>query len=200
LSWRFLAAVIAVAVLASGALLLQSRRSGLSSLDSHAGVESRRVDLVALVTAFHDSGFELTDRGRVRGSLGVSIQVGGESRQVPLFEGTPAAIECPELVDYGCVLLAQTLGDTVTWFALQPLMAGQQFRFELPPIVDLEDGYAFLDNGWELPYAQVIDRSCDPDVASFAEFLRKHGTNHRSVYDLRNQGIAAVECAPDEEA
>lgn len=194
LSWRFVAAVAAVAILAAGALLLQSGRHSLSSLDSQADVEPRRIDLVSLVTAFQAPDFRLTEHGRVSGTLIVDIQVAGDSRQVQLFPGTPGVVECPELVDYGCVLLAQTLGDTVRWFALEPLAAGQQFRFDLPAITDLQDGYAFLTNGWEVAYAPVIDRSCDPDVASFAEFLDKYGTGFTSVFDLRDQAIAAVEC------
>ena len=55
---------------------------------------------------------------------------------------------------YQCAVLGQSLGDTVVWFALMP-MRGAEFRFELPAIVDLEDGFARLVNGWQVPYAQV---------------------------------------------
>lgn len=194
LSWRFVAAVAACAVLASGALLLQSQRRGLSSLDSQSAAQTRRVDVVSLVTAVGAPDFELTEHGRVSGTLVLDIQVGGEPRQVQAFPGTPGVVECPELVAYSCALLAQVLGDTIAWFALVPMDPGHQFRFTLPAIVDLQDGYAHLVNGWEVPYAPVIDRSCDPDAASFAEFLAKRGTEFTSVYDLREQAIVAVTC------
>ena len=67
------------------------------------------------------------------------------------------------------------------WFAL--VADGANLQFELPAIAELDDGYADLVNGWQVPYARVIDRTeCDPDVASFAEFLDKHD---RLRVDLR---------------
>ena len=197
LSWRFLAAVAAIAVLASGALLLQSQRSGLSSLDSQSEAETRRVDVVSLVTAIQAPDFQLSDQGRVGGTLILDIQVGGEPRQIQAFPGTPGVVECQELTEYSCAVLAQALGDTISWFALVPMNPGQQFQFSLPAITDLQDGYAHLVNGWEVPYAPEIDRSCDPDVANFAEFISKHRTEFTSIYDLREQAIVAVGCPRD---
>ena len=64
-----------------------------------------------------------------------------------------------------------------------------------PAIVELEDGFARLVNGWEVPYAQVIDRTeCDPDAASFSDFLDAHGTEFVCIYDLSEQAIVAVDC------
>jgi hypothetical protein len=194
LSWRFLAAVVAVGVLALVAVLLQSGQSGFSGLDSQAGVETRRVDTVSLVTAFQQEGFGMSEHGTVEGRLGLAIQVAGEARVVEIFPGTPGVVECEELVDYGCVVLVQALGDTVVWFALVPINPLEPNRFFLPAIVDLQDGYAHLANGWELPYTPVIDRACDPGVASLSEFIDEHGTDFRSVYDLREQAIVAVDC------
>jgi len=183
LSLRFVAAVVAVAALAAGALLLQSGRSGLSSLDSQAAREVRRMDVISLVTGVSQNGFAMDEHGRVSGQLALGIQIGGQSRQVQLFEGTPGDVTCEPLVEFQCAFLAETLADTIVWFALVPMKTS--VRFELPAIVDLQDGYALLDNGWEVPYARVIDRSsCDASVASFSEFLNKHGTDFRSVYDL----------------
>ena len=75
------------------------------------------------------------------------------------------------------------------------------FRFELPAIESLDGGYAHLVNGWEVRYADVIDRSrCEDgeatDVAaeSFSEFLRLAGENHRSLYDLGRGELIAVVC------
>lgn len=194
-TWRFLAAVAALALLASGVLLIRSSRTSLSSLDSQGGDPARRIDVVSLVTAVYAPDFQLSDQGRVQGTLALDVQVGGEPRQIQLFPGTPGVIECQQLVDYACAVLAQTLGDTVSWFALVPMNPGQQFQFSLPAVVDLQDGYARLTNGWEVPYAPVIDRDCDPDVASFAEFIGKHGTNFSAIFDLREAAIVGVTCA-----
>lgn len=194
LSWRFLAAVAAVGVLALVAVLLQSGQSGFSGLDSQSGVEARRIDTVSLVTSFQQENFQMTEHGTVSGRLGLNIQVGGEARMVEVFPGTPGVVECEQLVDYACALLVQALGDTVVWFALVPTNPVEPNRFLLPAIVDLQDGYAHLDNGWELPYTPAIDRSCDPGVASFSEFLDEHGTDFQSVYDLREEAIVAVRC------
>lgn len=192
LSWRFLAAVVAVGVLALGAVLLQSGQSGFSGLDSQEGVETRRIDTVSLVTAFQQENFAMTEHGRVSGRLGLNILVDGEPRLVEVFPGTPGVVECEQLVEYGCAVLVQALGDTIVWFALVPIDPLEPNRFQLPAIVDLQGGYAHLDNGWELPYARAIDRSCDPGVASFTEFLDEHDGDFRSVYDLRDQAIVAV--------
>lgn len=201
LSWRFLAAVGAVAVLALVAMLVQSSQSGFSGLDSQAGVETRRIDTVSLVTSFQQQDFSMSEHGRVQGRLGLNIQVAGEPRLVEVFPGTPGVVECEGLVDYTCAVLVQALGDTIVWFALVPLDPLEPNRFRLPAIVDLEDGYARLVNGWELPYAPVIDRSCDPNVASFSEFLDVHGTDFESVFDLREQAIVRVaECGDGPEA
>lgn len=195
-SLRFVAAVVAVAVLALGAVLLQSGRSGLSSLDSQAETETRRMDIISLVTSVGQQNFAMDEHGRVTGELALGIQLGGESRQVQIFEGTPGEVTCPELVEFQCALLAETLADTVVWFALVPMKG--QLRFELDAVDDLQGGYAHLANGWEVPYASVIDRSCDADVASFSEFLDKHDTNFRSIYDFSAEdnkgGIVAVIC------
>ena len=88
-------------------------------------------------------------------------------------------------------MLAQTLGDTVSWFAIVPLAAG--FKIQLPAVKELDAGYAHLVNGWEVPYAKVIDRRCDSPAESFSEFLRLV-PNHTSIYDLGRGALTAVTC------
>ena len=103
-----------------------------------------------------------------------------EERTARVFAGTPGEITCPDL-DKPCVLLAETLGDTIMWFALVPLLPN--FQFELPAIESLDGGYANLVNGWQVPYAPVIDRSrCEEKypAESFSEFLRLAGADHRA--------------------
>ena len=54
------------------------------------------------------------------------------------------------------MLVADVLGDAVVWFALVP--RAPRDTVDLPPIVDLHDGYAQFVNGWEVLYAPVIER------------------------------------------
>ena len=86
------------------------------------------------------------------------LTLGPDDRVVRIFTGTPGELNCPELAAaVRCALVAELLGDSITWFSLVPMV--DDFRFELPAIVDLDGGLAHLTNGWALPYARVIDRS-----------------------------------------
>ena len=69
------------------------------------------------------------------------------------------------------------------------------FQIELPAIDSLVGDSAHLVNGWQLPYAPVIDRSrCDSPAESFSEFLRVVGRRHRSLYGFGPNEITAVVC------
>jgi hypothetical protein len=113
---------------------------------------------------------------------------------VTVFPGTPGEITCQDLAA-PCALLAQTLGDTIVWFALVPM--GPNFRFDLPAIEELDGGYANLVNGWQLPYAPIIDRTrCEEKypAESFSEFLRLAGADHRAIYSFSQGEITHVAC------
>lgn len=193
LSWRFVAAVAAVAGMAIVAYIVLQSAGGatLSGLTRGDTGETRRMDFISLVAQIEAREFTMTGSGTASGELTLVMPNG---QRVPVFPGTPGVVECENLADqYQCVVLGQSLGDTIVWFALLPMRG--EFRFVLPAITDLEGGYAQLVNGWEVPYAPVIDRAgCDPDVASFSEFLDKHGAEFVSIYDLTAKAIVAVEC------
>ena len=191
LSWRFIDAVVAVAAFALVVYILGSR-SGISGVAGADDGDARRMDFISLVASIRAEEFAMTANDTVSGNLTLVMPNG---QNVTVFPGTPGVVQCENLAEpYQCAVLGQSLGDTVVWFALMP-MRGAEFRFELPAIVELEDGFAQLVNGWEVPYAQVIDRAaCDADAASFSEFLDEHGTDFVSVFDLREQAIVAVDC------
>ena len=191
LSWRFVAALVAVCAFALVAYILGSRQGG-SGAASADDADVRRMDFISLVASIDADGFAMTANDTVSGNLTLTMPNG---QNVTVFPGTPGVVQCENLAEpYQCAVLGQSLGDTIVWFALMP-MRGAEFRFELPAIVELEDGFARLVNGWEVPYAQVIDRTeCDPDSASFADFLDEHGTEFVSIYDLSEQAIVAVAC------
>jgi hypothetical protein len=190
-TWRFVAAVAAVAVMALFAYVLWSRDDGAGSAVAGGG-DIRRMDFISLVASIQASDFAMTANGTVSGNLTLVMPNG---RNIRVFPGTPGVVQCDNFSEsYQCAVLGQSLGDSIVWFALMP-MQGAEFRFQLPAIVELDDGFATLVNGWEVPYAKVIDRTeCDPEATSFADFLVKHGTDFVSIFDLTEQAIVAVDC------
>jgi hypothetical protein len=190
-TWRFVAAVAAVTVLALFVYVLWSRRGGSSAAGADDG-DVRRMDFISLVASIRADGFAMTANDTVSGDLTLVMPNG---QNVRVFPGTPGVVECENIADsYQCAVLGQSLGDSIVWFALMPMQGGE-FRFQLPAIVELDDGFATLENGWEVPYAQVIDRTdCDPDATSFANFLDQHGTDFVSIFDLTEGAIVAVAC------
>ena len=76
---------------------------------------------------------------------------------------------------------------------------GRSDTVELPPIVDLQDGFAIFENGWEIRYPPVIDRGegCGDDIVSFSDFLRRFGPNSTSIVDLETMEVTEVECGAE---
>lgn len=195
LSWRFLAAIAALVV---AALLVNAAFAGgptSAELAAPIRVTERRPQLIAQVLRAEGQGFTLSDTGQATTDLVLTLAP--DERTVRVFAGTLGEQSCPELGTEGrCALLAELLGDTITWFAFVPMT--ETFRFQLPAIVELDGGLAHLANGWEVPYAPVIDRSrCANPGESFSEFLRTVGSEHRSLYDLGDGEITAVVCPDD---
>jgi hypothetical protein len=192
LSWRFLASIGALVALTLFVYVAFVDRDTIAQVVEPSDPPSRRADLVAIVLENRREGFALDAAGMSEGDLQMSLVPEGRSARV--FAGTPGEITCPDL-DKPCVLLAETLGDSITWFALVPLLPN--FQFELPPIESLDGGYANLVNGWQLPYAPIIDRSrCDEKypAESFSEFLRLAGADHRAIYSFSRSEITHVAC------
>jgi len=95
-------------------------------------------------------------------------------------------------------VFADLLGDAVVWFALMP--RGPNETVELPPIVDLQDGFARFENGWRIAYPPVIERdedTCSVDIVSFSDFLRRFGPNSTTIVDLETMEVTAVRCGPE---
>ena len=196
LSWRFVAAVAAVLGLAFLVYVVQASRDDGATFAGTDDDETRRMDVIAIVQSIQQTDFQMTPQGTVSGNLEINVMVSGQPVRVRLFPGTLGVMsdECAQSTEqFRCAVLGQSIGDTLYYFALVPLSG--ELRFRLPAIDDLEDGYAHLVNGWEVPYAALIDRSaCDQDAATFGEFLNEHGTEFESIYDLTEKGIVAVDC------
>lgn len=149
----------------------------------------RRIDLVSLVFEVRDEGFEMVD-GVSEGELGLVLDAERAVRVVP---GTPGEVTCDELDELArCAVVADLLGDAVVWFALVPI--GPRQTVEMPAIVSLDSDVATLDNGWQVPYAPVLERRCDTDFESFRAFREELGTAFTSIYDLAEGRLTAVVC------
>ena len=195
LTWRFLAAIGALVAAALLVNALFANGSTVAELTTPFQPTERRPHLVAQVRVADGAGFAISETGQATTDL--ILTLGPDDRVVRIFTGTPGELNCPELAAaVRCTLVAELLGDSITWFSLVPMV--DDSRFDLPAITDLDGGLAHLTNGWAFPYARVIDRSrCRNPGASFSEFLRTVGDDHRSLYDLRDGAITAVFCPND---
>jgi hypothetical protein len=190
LSWRFVAALAALAGLVLLINLVFVDDDSIAEVATPSDPTTRRADLISIVLETQQSGFAMGPDGRTQGDLSMTLI---DDRVARVFAGTPGDVTCPDISQFGgCALLAETLGDTIVWFALVPM--GPSFTFELPAIDSLDGGWANLVNGWQVPYAPVIDRRCESPAESFGEFLRLVGPNHRSLYQLGAGEIIAVVC------
>jgi hypothetical protein len=191
LSWRFVATIAALLGLTALVYLAFGNRQTVAQVVQHKSVQTRRADLISITLGSTSSGFAMQD-GRSQGTLVLQVLPAGFAQAIPvtIYAGTPGDVTCQDVAK-PCALLAQTLGDTVSWFALVPMLPG--FKFQLPAVQKLDAGYAHLVNGWEVPYARVIDRRCDSPAESFSEFLRLV-PNHTSIFDLGRGELTAVTC------
>lgn len=192
LTWRFVAAVAALFALLVVINTAFNRGDAIAEITGPIEPVERRPTLISLVLRTEGAGFAMTAAGQASTDLVLTLPP--DDRTVRIFQGTPGEVSCPDLSAFGqCALLAELLGDTITWFAIVPM--APSFRFELPPIRELDGGLAHLANGWAVPYAPVIDRSrCDSNAESFGEFLRLVGSAHLSLFDLGAGEIVAVTC------
>ncbi len=191
LSWRFVAAIAALIGLALVVMFVFARSDSVAEIVAPTEPIDRRADVVALVLDTQVQDFVVGPDGRSIGQ--VSMVLSTSEEPVTIQAGTPGTNDCPGLGQVGqCALLAQLLGDAIVSFRLIPM--GPRFTFELPAIEALEGGYANLADGWQVPYASVIDRSaCDSPADSFSEFLRLNPV-HRSLYSLGENEIVSVLC------
>ena len=192
---RFVAAIAALAALA---FLLNAIIVDDDSLDAvvQPEVPERRIDLVAPIFSIERSeDFRIDRRGTTHGYMDVVL---AGPRILRVAPGTQGEISCKQLdaVDK-CALFADMLGDAAIWFAVLP--QGPRATAELPAIVDLEDGLALFENGWQLPYPPVIERSCrDEDIPSFSDFLDRFGEGSITTVDLVTGEVLSTRCAGDE--
>lgn len=158
--------------------------------DDASSVEIHRIDFVEEIQSVTNPRFALTIEGVAANDTDLVIDA---SRTLRIVEDTPGVDVCPRFPAAGaCAVVADLLGEAVVWFALVP--NGTNRTVDLPAIDTLDDGIATLVNGWELPFAPVLDRRCRDEFASYRDFRDTLGDNFTSVYDIDERRLTAVEC------
>lgn len=190
-SWRYWAAVGSLLILVLVLLISGDNRSPTAIVQE---ANTRRIDLIARTsTVRSDASWSVAD-GVSRGNATAVLQNG---RLLTIADGTLGQTSClsPEVLD-ACVLLADTLGDGIVWFALIPAPAIEATELELPPIEALLDGttYARLENGWEVPLLTRVVRRCVDETPNLATFVERFSGNHVTIVDLEESQVSAVRC------
>jgi len=157
--------------------------------DGPAPVELHQIDFVEEIQSVTNRQFSLVD-GAAANDTDFVID---PSRTLRIVRGTPGIDHCPRFPAAGdCAVVADLLGEAVVWFALVP--NGTNRTVDLPAIDTLDDGLATLVNGWQLPFAPVLDRRCQDEFTSYREFRERLGDDFTSVYGIDDRRLVAVEC------
>ncbi|MDA2957101.1 MAG: hypothetical protein O3B66_02635 [Actinomycetota bacterium] len=190
-SWRVWAAILVVVMAAS---ILRACAGDDGPAVSTEGLVSRRLDLISLTATIRSDAPWYVSDGAMSGDATVVLANG---RVVQLTDGTLGESSClfPDVLN-ACVLLADTLGDGVVWFALLPAPASASNELELPAINSLLDGvtYARLDNGWEVPLLDRVVRRCETETPNLSSFVQRFADRHVTVIDLERAEVSAVRC------
>lgn len=188
-SWRFVAAIGAVAALA---LLAQAVFGGDDPLDAVVDPDpiERSIDVIEPIVGVEQS-IDFAVERTTTGYLDIALT---DDRRMRIAPGTFGELSCEELdQSTRCAVFADTLGDAVIWFSIMPI--APRNTVELPPIIELDDGDAVFDNGWRVPYAPVIERECNgEDFPSFADFLERYGPQSVTIVDLETRQVVAARC------
>jgi len=153
------------------------------------------IDLIAAVTgAQPDEGWQV-DNGKTVGGITLTLDDG---RIVAIVDGTPSEVTCTNFTDpYACVLLADTLGTAVIWFAYVPAdeKNGKQI-LTLPALVDMQAGgdLGVLQNDMVIKLANGVDRTCESETSTLREFITKYSSNSISMLNLLADEITEVIC------
>lgn len=190
-SWRYWAAVGSLVVLL---LILLTFRDDGSPVTVVEQSNTRRIDLIARTSTVRSDGSWSVADGVSRGTATAVLQNG---RILTIADGTLGQSSClsPEVPD-SCVILADTLGDGIVWFALVPAPPIDSTEVELPPIEELLDGvtYARLSNGWEVPLLDKVVRRCEDETPNLAGFVDRFRDDHVTIVDLESAQVSAVRC------
>ena len=188
--WAALGMLLGSSALVFATLLLVNGGSSASSSGS------RVIDVVAAVTTteFGD-GWQISD-GKSVGDATLSLDDG---RTLHIVDGTPGEVTCElPTIPYSCVIVADTLGSGVLWFALVPSDSSNGKEIlTLPALVDMLQGgdLGVLSNGWVVPLATPTVRNCDTETTSLRDFINKFPDgNAIALLNLYQDQITEVVC------
>ena len=188
--WAALGMLLGASALVFATLLLVNGGSSASNSGS------RVIDVVAAVTTteFGD-GWQISD-GRSVGDATLSLDDG---RTLHIVDGTPGEVTCElPTIPYSCVIVADTLGSGVLWFALVPSDSSNGKEIlTLPALVDMLQGgdLGVLSNGWVVPLATPTVRNCDTETTSLRDFINKFPDgNAIALLNLYQDQITEVVC------
>lgn len=193
-SWRVWAAILLVVIALVWLRACVLDESSSTTIDR---TQSRRIDLISSTATIRSDAPWFVSDGVMSGDATVVL---GNGRVVRLTDGTLGESSClfPDVLN-ACVLLADTLGEGVVWFALLPAPASASTELELPAIATLLDGvtYARLDNGWEVPLLDRVIRRCDVETPNLTSFVQRFAGRHVTIVDLERAEVSAVRCLAD---
>jgi hypothetical protein len=194
LSARLWAAFGVLAVLGLVTFGMYAFVSGGSSA-SGSSQSLHSIDLIAAVTGAQPDEGWLVDNGKTVGGITLTLDDG---RIVAIVDGTPSEVTCANFTDpYACVLLADTLGTAVIWFAYVPAdeKNGKQM-LTLPALVDMQAGgdLGVLQNDMVIKLANGVDRTCESETSTLREFITKYSSNSISMLNLLADEITEVIC------
>ncbi|MDJ0767409.1 MAG: hypothetical protein QNJ12_01400 [Ilumatobacter sp.] len=158
--------------------------------DDGPAVERHRIDLVEQVFSSRNSGFRIDADGVAANDTDLIID---GRRSLRVVADTPGVDLCPRFGEIGaCAVVADLLGEGVVWFALVPM--GPDRTVEMPAIDTLDDGLATLVNGWQVPFAPVLDRRCPDEFDSYRQFRDVLGDDFTSIFGIEERRLIAVAC------
>lgn len=196
--WKSLAvtAALSLVLLAANAFINggSSQVVGLQTL--------HKIDLIASVSNLQaDEGWAISSGKTVAQALPIL----DDGRTMLIAANTPGESTCADLATpSACVLLADTLGGGIVWFALVPADAQRPLtNLNLPALVDMQDGgnLGVLANGWVFKLADLstgkssTKRTCDTETKTLREFINTYSPDQiTTVLDLIADQISEVIC------
>lgn len=160
------------------------------------------IDLIASVSSLQaDEGWAISG-GK---TIAQALPILDDGRTMLIAVNTPGEITCTDLTtSSACVLLADTLGGGIVWFALVPADAQRPLtNLNLPALVDMQDGgrIGVLANGWVIKLADLstgkasTKRTCDTESKTLREFINIYSPDRSTaVLDLIADQISEVIC------
>lgn len=195
LAWRTWAALAAV-IAATVALFAVVFGGG----ESPATERSRRnVDTTASVMTWEGAETWTTVDGR---SVGTATLLLDDGRRVSITDGTPGEASCSDRnTPAACVLLADTLGPAVVWFAVVAADDPESRVLTLPTLVDMvDDGdRGVLANDWVVPLTNGVVRTCagEETTRTLRQFIERYASRGiRTLLDVDRDEVVEVVCAP----